>query len=319
MAKLTKLTISGYRSISNPIVLDFPDGVPLVLIGENNAGKSNIVRALDLILGEMWPGSREPEDHEFWERKKASSRIEIVAEISGLNPDKYGNAITGFRWVYDAAVAEQQEFRATSSDGPKYASNEMRETCICVVIGADRKLSYQLSYTTKWTLLSKLMRKFHAHLIKDEARVKRLKDSFENIKTMFGEVAEFAGFQGELKKQFADMFVGMSYGLHVDFSAYDPSNYFHSLRMHPEEAGVVRTFEELGTGQEQLLALAFAHAYAKAFYGGIVLVIEEPEAHLHPLAQEWLRDESVKWLGMVSRLCSRAIARLSWTSSVCKD
>jgi putative ATP-dependent endonuclease of OLD family len=52
----------------------------------------------------------------------------------------------------------------------------------------------------------------------------------------------------------------------------------------------VRSFDELGTGQSQVLALAFAYAYAMA-YGqseGTVLVIDEPEANLHPLAQQWL-------------------------------
>ena len=87
----------------------------------------------------------------------------------------------------------------------------------------------------------------------------------------------------------------MSHALNFDFSAYDPSNYFKTLRVHPSEDGQVRAFEELGTGQQQILALSFAHAYAKSFLGqGLIFILDEPEAHLHPLAQKWLAKQMFK-------------------------
>ena len=64
--RITYLEIENFRSIHQRVRIDLPANSPLILIGENNSGKSNILRALDLIAGESWPGSREPEDHEYW-------------------------------------------------------------------------------------------------------------------------------------------------------------------------------------------------------------------------------------------------------------
>jgi len=290
MARVTELTIRGYRSIKDQITIRFPANAPLIMVGENNAGKTNILRAIDLILGEYWPGSKEPEDHEFWQRDAVNGKIAITVKLDNLIGDA-GTSLDGFIWSYDPQRdGKKCEFTARSKQGNpiNYVRNEWREQCICVWVSADRRLSYHLGYSSKWTLLSKLMHKFHTSLTQDENRVQRLKDKFHEIEQIFLEVEDFGNFRDGLTRQFGEMFTGMSYGLDIDFSAYDPSRFFRSLQVVPHENGERRTLEELGTGQEQILALAFAYAYAKAFYGGIILAIEEPEAHLHPLAQEWL-------------------------------
>lgn len=51
--QISRLYIEGFRSIRE-LDLRFPSG-KTVIIGRNNAGKSNIVRALDLVLGESSP------------------------------------------------------------------------------------------------------------------------------------------------------------------------------------------------------------------------------------------------------------------------
>ncbi|MGH8468881.1 MAG: ATP-dependent nuclease [Gammaproteobacteria bacterium] len=60
--QIKRIDIESFRSIKT---LDFKPGAYCVLIGENNSGKSNILRALNLALGETWPTERSFSDEDF--------------------------------------------------------------------------------------------------------------------------------------------------------------------------------------------------------------------------------------------------------------
>ncbi len=290
--RLTEFGIKGYRSIGDWVHVTMPDGDPLVLIGENNAGKSNILRALNLILGDYWPGTHRPEDHEYFGRAPEGNEIKIRVGTSGIPCPKgcTNSEVTKISWTYAPDDEPPSSYKLESSACPHtWVTNEVRHELICMSVGVNRDLSYQLSYGSKWTTLSKLMRRFHERLVAEPNRVEKLEEIFGSLVNTFEEVEEYQTFAGALRSSFADFGGNLAYGLGVDFSAYDPSNYFRSLRVFPHLDGIPRTYEELGTGQEQILAMAFSYAYAHAFGGeGLLLAIEEPESHLHPLAQQWL-------------------------------
>lgn len=294
MARLKSITIENYRSIGeDPLIINFPENQPVILIGENNSGKTNIIRAIDILFGEWHPKYKEFEDHDYFGRN-GENKIVIKADVSEFQ-NRLGRSgeftCGGFKLevqkgVHNKFVAIQYEY----GNENQYVSNELREKLSTVLISSEQNLNYQLSYSTKYTLLSKVTKAFHDKLTSDNDKVDKLKNLYQQILNIFYEVQEFTDFKNNMSSITGDLIQNMTHGLELDFSAYDPSNYYKNIRVLPHENGESRNFDELGTGQQQILALSFAHAYAKCFKNEkeLILIIDEPEAHLHPLAQKWL-------------------------------
>lgn len=300
MQRLRSITIENFRSIGEePIEINFKDNCPTILLGENNAGKSNIIRAIELLFGEFHPKYKKLDNYDYFERNE-TNKITISSTVSGFvnTLNNRGTHYTCGGFIFDSVKGSYNNFSSIQSENGElytYTSNAIREELLCVVVNAEQNLNYQLSYSSKFTLLSKVTKAFHDKLVSDTERVEKLKGFFDNIQKTFLEVEEFKIFSDNMSAIAGQMLSNMSHALEFDFSAYDPSNYFKTLKVHPSEDGETRAFEELGTGQQQVLALSFAHAYAKSFLGqGLIFVLDEPEAHLHPLAQKWLAKQMYK-------------------------
>lgn len=53
---ITKLKINNFKSI-NDMSLEFVEGKNII-VGQNNSGKSNIISAINLVIGEKYPSKR---------------------------------------------------------------------------------------------------------------------------------------------------------------------------------------------------------------------------------------------------------------------
>ncbi len=131
MGRVRSLQIAGYRSVRDDILMTFPENTPVVLVGENNSGKSNIVRALDLVLGESWPGSHNPDDHEYFGRDKANGSIEIVAELAGVShTDRQGtDKVEKLNWKCGATGPARFSMTLWQRGESPYVSNDTRGQC----------------------------------------------------------------------------------------------------------------------------------------------------------------------------------------------
>jgi putative ATP-dependent endonuclease of OLD family len=306
--KLEKVNIKHYRSIEN-VTLTLPHNRPLVLFGPNNAGKSNILSAINRIIGERYPTYIEMLDSDYFQRNQNKyPTAQITAKFNKpLYFDKWGNDYKVISVSYGHNGEINNNLFHDRLNKKIYPTNEQRSACQSYLIDAERNIQNAFNYSSSYSLLSKFSKKIHEALSsehKDE-----LSEAFEQITSSFEQTDEFSSFFSQFSNSLKGAVKGFVHSLAVDFSAYDPNNYAKSLRIYAKEGNSIRGFEEFGTGEQQVLLMAFVKAYMEVFTGeNFVLIIEEPEAHLHPLAQRWLKEYVVE-------MCSSGIQVILSTHS----
>lgn len=287
--RLNHIVIEHYRSIEH-VEIRLPHQKPLILFGPNNAGKSNIISAIDKVLGKRWPPSIELEDSDFFMRDR--HQYPEICITAGFD-QPYHFPKWGAGTVSEITLclsADQSKNCFKSPDGKQlYVKSDERSVIQSYVVDAERDISRQLSYYSRYSLLSQFAHAVHDSLTNEER--KTLEDAYDSIKQTFEGVPEYSKFFENFHGVIENSVKGFVHDLKVDFSAYDPNNFAKSMRIVAYEENEARSFEEFGTGEQQILLVAFAKAYVQTFgSGSLVLMIEEPEAHLHPLAQRWLKE-----------------------------
>lgn len=305
---LARVYIENFRSIRQ---VDLPLRPVTALIGPNNGGKSNIVDALNLVLGEAWPTARQFDDADHRDHE---TDLPIVIKLWFDQPveqqDPQGNPydVHGLGLElgqYQRATGTSQkgdprlEFYAMDEEGepitvmrrgprggqfqaPVRVTTELREATPLVHVGVDRNLQSELR-ATKWSLLGRILRAMERAFAGDQMRVHEFERKAQEATELL-RIPEFQELEAILQEQVTKQ-TGLA-GLSAGFRAFNPLDHYRALALGLTEKpdGVVFEPMEMGTGVQTAIVFALVQAFRRFVRESAILAIEEPELYLHPHA-----------------------------------
>lgn len=274
--RLERVKIKNFRSIKS-IDLEMPDSNILVLVGSNNAGKSNIIRAIDAVCGDSWFGPAKMEDHDYYRREKSTFLIRLT-----FDDGRYSQ------------LSPQEQWPTTfTRHGDKLYKDKIKDIFPCTYLGADRTLDKHLAFYDG-SLLGRIRKEFHRRA--SASIDASLREKFEELSRLFDKVPGFEQFKRDFSRFFDQMQADAPVTLDIDFKPFTPSNYFknmHVVAEDPNQGSSGLDLAELGEGSRNTVLLALMRSYALHMRGSGesvqgVLAIEEPELFLHPQARRHL-------------------------------
>lgn len=294
---LSNLTIRNFRSCKKTEV-KFQPGVTL-LVGENNAGKSNIVDAIRLGLDPLsGRATRYFETDDLTEG--ATAPIDIALEFKDATDFQKALFINGldlesgtiqYQTSYLAPTQEIPRGKRVRTAGkPRGADSDFdaRAKINCVYVEPLRDAKYQLASGNGRRLGTILT----ALLSEEEKRdfEQNAKDAFDKLSSE-GPISTVSNTIQSHLTALTDPI--RSQTVELDFETPKLEKLARALRMKMAEKGIdPRDLDSSGLGYANLLFLSTVLLELSVVRESelTILLIEEPEAHLHPQLQGVLLD-----------------------------
>jgi putative ATP-dependent endonuclease of the OLD family len=279
--RIKRVHIQNYRSIKD---LEFYPSDICALVGENNAGKTNILCALNLLLGEVYPSKRSIEPADYFEQDTSKAiNIEVEFDRDPSNIEK-----VWFTAPWDGRTEAKVQY---AGNGSAYnLTNEVKDRCALVYLDANRNLDYHLGFSS-WTLFGRIIRKldedFRRQYPKGDPTDTELRSHFDNAMDVL-KTDLFERFEATIQESFSGQIRRTTHHIELQFQAFDPINYYRAIRLLLNEHEQLKATADAGQGMKNLVLLALFRTYAKVFRDDGIIAIEEPEIYLHPHAQRSL-------------------------------
>jgi len=309
--KLTRVWIKNFRSIfDEPLTLELSEGMN-ALVGPNNCGKSNVLRAIRLALDPEYPFNRSTDMPQTlaW----AVPKIELTFECDGKpSPEKtllkyidtYERSVEGVKktnaeegiirfWVNYAGnertgASRQETFR--TKRGALQGDPELRKKALGQFRKALRFVMVESGQSMEDLLQSNFRDILHS-VIKEN-----LKDEFVLAEKRRAEYMDDLGdnLLEPLRKRISSVLCDLfpkdltDASLVPSVSGIDETLSNVSVRLTD---AVETPLENKGTGVRGGVMVAMLRYLSEHSQRSVVFAVEEPEAFLHPAAQEELRDD----------------------------
>ena len=273
---IKKLIIQNFRSIKD-VEIEFSK--INAFIGPNNAGKSNIMKALNFVLGETYPTVRSFDQKDFY---IYNTNNPIIIKALFNNHLESDTRVCGFKLIFDGnecnyTVINQDgnELTHPSRGNPIKVSNAMKEEVTLMYLSLDRQASQQIR-PSQWTLYGKLLKHIHNQI--NGIRTSEFKDGLQKLYK--DKIYSNIQYMEDILKEHVQKQTGLD--LTLKLSLLNPIEVIKNLRPYFIEEGLEFDVEEVGAGVQSALAIAIARAYSQIVRKSLIIAIEEPELYLHP-------------------------------------